>query len=153
MAKQAGEVSMWFIPLHFSFAFVFPMQRFLQCQLKNSVIAYVSVAALVVHALVTWVCMSKLQFGLTGTTLTLDFSWWVSILGLFGYVTCGGCPDTWKGFSMEAFTSLWEFSRLFTASGVMLWSSLLLSPFLFLRMFLMNQTPESSLFIWCSLEN
>ncbi|WOL12785.1 protein transport protein Sec61 subunit alpha-like [Canna indica] len=75
---------MWFIPLHFSFAFVFLLQRFLQCQLKNSVIAYVSAVALVVHALVTWVCVSKLQFGLIGTTLTLDFSWWVSVLGLFG---------------------------------------------------------------------
>ncbi|WOL09433.1 hypothetical protein Cni_G18186 [Canna indica] len=120
VAKQAGEVSMWFIPLHFSFAFLFPLQRFLQCQLKNSVIAYVSAAALVVHALVTWVCVSKLQFGLIGTTLTLDFSWWVSVLGLFGYVACGGCPDTWKGFSMEAFTGLWEFLRLSAASGVML---------------------------------
>ncbi|WOL05486.1 hypothetical protein Cni_G14215 [Canna indica] len=93
-------------PLHFSFTFVFPLQRFLQCPLKNSVIAYVSAAALVVHALVTWVCVSKLQFGLIGTMLTLDFLWWVSVLGLFGYVTCGGCPDTWKGFSMEAFTGL-----------------------------------------------
>ncbi|WOK97796.1 hypothetical protein Cni_G06504 [Canna indica] len=111
---------MWFIPLHFSFAFVFLLQRFQQCQLKNSVIAYVSAAALVVHALVRWVCVSKLQFGLIGTMLTLNFSWWVSILGLFGYVTCEGCPDTWKGFSMEAFTGLWEFLRLSAAFGVML---------------------------------
>ncbi|WOL11205.1 hypothetical protein Cni_G19967 [Canna indica] len=86
----------------------------------NSVIAYVSVVALVIHALVTWVCVSKLQFELIGTMLTLDFSWWVSVLSLFGYVTCGGCPDTWKGFSMEAFIGLWEFLRLFAASGVML---------------------------------
>ncbi|WOK94336.1 hypothetical protein Cni_G03038 [Canna indica] len=153
VAKQAGEVSMWFIPLHFSFAFVFLLQCFLQCQLKNSVITYVSAAALIVHTLVTWVCVSKLQFGLIGTMLTLDFSWWVSVLSLFGYVTCGGCLDTWKGFSMEAFIGLWEFLRLSAASGVMLWSSLSLSPFLFLHTFLMSQTPESSLLIWCSLEN
>ncbi|CAL9156058.1 unnamed protein product [Musa hybrid cultivar] len=120
LAAQAGEVSMWFIPLHFSFAFLFPLQKFLQCQLKNSISATVSAVALVVHLFVTWLFVSKLQLGLIGTTLTLNFSWWVAVFCLLGYVTCGGCPHTWKGFSMEAFAGLWEFIKLSAASGIML---------------------------------
>ncbi|KAK3042933.1 hypothetical protein RJ639_001009, partial [Escallonia herrerae] len=33
---------------------------------------------------------------------------------------CGGCPLTWAGFSIEAFSGLWEFTKLSAASGVML---------------------------------
>lgn len=120
LAEQAGKVSIWFIPLHLSFAFLFPLQRYLQCQLKNSIIAAVSAFALVVHLFVTWLFVSKLKFGLIGTALTLDFSWWVGIICLFAYVTCGGCPETWNGFSMEAFSELWEFVKLSAASGIML---------------------------------
>ncbi|KAL6960053.1 Protein DETOXIFICATION 27, partial [Sarracenia purpurea var. burkii] len=40
--------------------------------------------------------------------------------GMFGYTVWGGCPDTWSGFSVEAFSGLWEFIKLSTASGVML---------------------------------
>ncbi|CAL9132357.1 unnamed protein product [Musa textilis] len=50
----------------------------------------------------------------------LNFSWWVAVFCLLGYVTRGGCPHTWKGFSMEAFAGLWEFIKLSAASGIML---------------------------------
>ncbi|RWV88389.1 hypothetical protein GW17_00049523, partial [Ensete ventricosum] len=78
LAAQAGEVSMLFIPLHFSFAFAFafPLQRFLQCQLKNSINAKVCAVALLVHLFVTRLFVSTLQLGLIGTTLTLNFSSW-----------------------------------------------------------------------------
>jgi len=55
-----------------------------------------------------------------GVALTLNFSWWVLVVGLFGYTVCGGCPLTWTGFSTEAFSGLWEFVKLSAASGVML---------------------------------
>ncbi|OAY62853.1 Protein DETOXIFICATION 27 [Ananas comosus] len=120
LAAQAGDVSMWLIPLHFSFAFLFPLQRFLQCQLKNAVNAVISAVALVVHVFVTWLFVSRMQLGLVGTAATLNFSWWVAAFLQFAYVACGGCPDTWKGFSLEAFAGLWEFLKLSAASGVML---------------------------------
>nr|CAD1838123.1 unnamed protein product [Ananas comosus var. bracteatus] len=120
LAAQAGDVSMWLIPLHFSFAFLFPLQRFLQCQLKNAVNAVISAVALVVHVFVTWLFVSRMQLGLVGTAATLNFSWWVAALLQFAYVACGGCPDTWKGFSLEAFAGLWEFLKLSAASGVIL---------------------------------
>ncbi|XP_020104248.1 protein DETOXIFICATION 27-like isoform X3 [Ananas comosus] len=84
LAAQAGDVSMWLIPLHFSFAFLFPLQRFLQCQLKNAVNAVISAVALVVHVFVTWLFVSRMQLGLVGTAATLNFSclenWYYRIL-------------------------------------------------------------------------
>ncbi|TQE12721.1 hypothetical protein C1H46_001741 [Malus baccata] len=55
-----------------------------------------------------------------GTTLTIGFAWWVSVVALFAYTVCGGCPETWTGFSVQAFLGLWDFFKLAVASGVML---------------------------------
>lgn len=64
--------------------------------------------------------MYKLRVGIVGAALTIDFSWWVSVLGMFGYAVFGGCPETWTGFSGQAFVGLWDFFKLSLASGVML---------------------------------
>jgi MATE family multidrug resistance protein len=37
IAELSGVVAIWVIPLHFAFTLSFPLQRFLQCQLKNRV--------------------------------------------------------------------------------------------------------------------
>ncbi|XP_044478413.1 protein DETOXIFICATION 27-like isoform X1 [Mangifera indica] len=120
LAEQTGIVAVWLIPLHLSFPFQFTLQRFLQCQLKTAVIAWVSGVALLVHVIVSWVFVYKLRVGIVGTAITLDFSWWLSVLGLFCYSVCGGCPQSWTGFSNQAFVGLWEFLKLSVASGVML---------------------------------
>lgn len=121
VAETAGLVSLCLLPLHFSLALQFPLQRFLQSQLKNNVIAYVTLVALVVHVLVSWLVVYKFKLGLIGTALSLNLAWWIIVLGLFGYVVFGGCPLTWSGFSVEAFSELWEFVKLSASSGVMLW--------------------------------
>ncbi|GLU16121.1 hypothetical protein SLE2022_325710 [Rubroshorea leprosula] len=120
LAEQTGLVAVWLIPFHLSFPFQFSLQRFLQSQLKTAVIAWVSGGALAVHVLVSWFFVYKLRVGIVGTALTLDFSWWVSVLGLFGYTVFGGCPLSWTGFSAQAFVGLWDFFKLSVASGVML---------------------------------
>ncbi|XP_052201654.1 protein DETOXIFICATION 27-like isoform X6 [Diospyros lotus] len=120
VADLSGIVAMWLIPMHMSFAFQFSLVRFLQCQLKMAVIAWVSGGALALHVFVSWFFVYRLRVGIVGTALTLDFSWWVSVLGLFGYVVLGGCPHSWTGFSEQAFVRLWEFFKLSVASGVML---------------------------------
>lgn len=122
VAEQSGSVALWFIPLHFSFAFQFPLQRFLQSQLKTGVLIWVPVLALVIHVFLSWVFVSKIQLGAVGVALALDISWWVLVLGMYGYVACGGCPQTWTGFSVQAFSGLLEFLKLSASSGVMLWS-------------------------------
>ncbi|KAK7834042.1 protein detoxification 28, partial [Quercus suber] len=50
--------------------------------------------------------------GVVGTAATLNFSWWVLVFGLLAYTIYGGCPLTWTGFSIEAFSGLWEHSFL-----------------------------------------
>lgn len=120
LAELSGVVAMWLIPMHLSFPFQFTLQRFLQSQLKTAVIAWISVGALALHVFVSWFFVYKLRVGIVGAALTLDFSWWVSVLGLYGYAVCGGCPHSWTGFSVHGFAGLWEFSKLSVASGVML---------------------------------
>ncbi|XP_022136372.1 protein DETOXIFICATION 27-like, partial [Momordica charantia] len=75
---------------------------------------------LVVHVLVSWLLVYGLKLGLVGTAVTINFSWWVLVFGLLIYTVSGGCPLTWTGFSVEAFSGLWEFVKLSAASGLML---------------------------------
>ncbi|VYS69220.1 unnamed protein product [Arabidopsis thaliana] len=119
IAELSGIISVWAIPTHFSFAFFFPINRFLQCQLKNSVIAISSGVSLVVHIFVCWLFVYVLELGVIGTIATANVSWWLNVFILFTYTTCGGCPLTWTGFSMESFTRLWEFTKLSASSGIM----------------------------------
>uniref|UniRef100_A0A1J3JFX2 Protein DETOXIFICATION n=5 Tax=Noccaea caerulescens TaxID=107243 RepID=A0A1J3JFX2_NOCCA len=120
IAELCGTIAVWAIPSHFSFAFYFPLSRFFQCQLKNKVIATSSAVALVVHIFVCWLFVYGLKLGAIGTMATVNVSWWFNVLVLFTYATCGKCPLTWTGFSIEAFTGLWEFAKLSASSGVML---------------------------------
>ncbi|KAJ4714515.1 Protein DETOXIFICATION [Melia azedarach] len=120
VAELTGVVAIWIIPIHFSFAFVFPLQRFLQSQLKAGVLAWVGLIALVLHVIVSWLFVFYFKLGVIGTAVTLSFSWWILAFGLLAYTVCGGCPLTWTGFTIEAFSGLWEFVKLSAASGVML---------------------------------
>ncbi|KAL1209032.1 Protein DETOXIFICATION 28 [Cardamine amara subsp. amara] len=120
IAELSGTIAVWAIPTHFSFAFFFPINRFLQCQLKNMVIAISSGVALVVHIFVCWLFVYVLNLGVIGTIATANVSWWVNVFILYIYTTCGGCPLTWSGFSIETFTGLWEFTKLSASSGIML---------------------------------
>ncbi|KAK4794028.1 hypothetical protein SAY86_012022 [Trapa natans] len=146
VAELSGVAACWMIPLHFSFAFQFPLQRyvfilyyiiyiyiymhghlffslwgrFLQCQMKNNVIAWVSLVALIFNVLGSWLCVYVFNFGIVGICIVLDISWWILVVSLYVYTACGGCPLTWTGFSVQAFSGLWEFVKLSFASGVML---------------------------------
>ncbi|RZC57087.1 hypothetical protein C5167_004384 [Papaver somniferum] len=120
LAEQSGLVTIWLIPVHFAFAFQLPLQRYLQCQHKTPITAYVSWFVLAFHIFVNWLFIYKLGFGIIGAAVTMNISWWIIVLVLCWYVVCGGCPETWTGFSTEAFSGLWEFFKLSAASGVML---------------------------------
>ncbi|KAK3030178.1 hypothetical protein RJ639_039655 [Escallonia herrerae] len=121
VAEQSGLVALWFLPIHFSFAFQCPLQRFLQSQLKTGVLVWVSLVAILVHVLISWLFVYQFEFGVVGLAIALDISWWVLVFGMLGYTVLGGCPDTWTGFSVQAFSGLWDFLKLSASSGVMLW--------------------------------
>ncbi|KHG03893.1 Protein TRANSPARENT TESTA 12 -like protein [Gossypium arboreum] len=92
VAEMSGVAAIWMIPLHFNFAFQFPLQRFLQSQSKTLVLAYASFGALGVNVLTSWVFVNVLDWGVIGASLALDISWWVGSLGLYSYTVLGGCP-------------------------------------------------------------
>ncbi|KAI3992909.1 hypothetical protein MKX01_034259 [Papaver californicum] len=143
LAELTGLVTIWFIPLPFALAVQLPSQRFLQCQRKTPIAAWVCLGALLFHIFSSWLVVYKLGFGVTGAVATANVSWWIIALGSFSYIVCGGCPETWTGFSMEAFSGLWEFFKLSLASGVMIWYTIYLSFYLLLfadvqRFFLYN---------------
>ncbi|KAJ8477314.1 hypothetical protein OPV22_021041 [Ensete ventricosum] len=54
IAREAGDLSLWLLPLHYSYVFMFRLPRFLQCQLKYYVNAAFTVLALLVHIFISW---------------------------------------------------------------------------------------------------
>ncbi|KAM1180652.1 hypothetical protein ACFX13_020038 [Malus domestica] len=54
----------------------FPLQRFLQCQLQNMVIAWVSFVGLLINAFTSWLSIYVFDFGVVGAAIALDISWW-----------------------------------------------------------------------------
>lgn len=122
LAEKAGVLSIWFLPFHFSIAFYYPLQRFMQSQVKVWPIVWSAVAALLLHLVTCWVLVVELKMGVEGIVVACNIGWLVMPIILMCYTVCGGCRLTWTGFSVDAFSGLWEFVKLSSASGVMLWS-------------------------------
>ncbi|XLR63588.1 hypothetical protein S83_014260 [Arachis hypogaea] len=120
IAELAGAISISIIPIHFAYAFYFPLYFFLQSQLENKVIAWVSLFAFFVHLLLAWLAAYKFKMGVLFVAAAANVSWIILTLGFLGYIVLGNCPATWTGFSIEAFSGLSEFAQLSAASGVMI---------------------------------
>ncbi|KAB5533663.1 hypothetical protein DKX38_016749 [Salix brachista] len=109
------------IPQIFAYACNFPIQKFLQAQSVILPSTCISAAALVLHLILCWVVIFKLGGGLLGAGLVTSFSWWVIVVAQFVYILVSKkFKHTWKGFSIQAFSGLWDFFKLSLASGVML---------------------------------
>ncbi|MFQ6646637.1 hypothetical protein Gotur_018891 [Gossypium turneri] len=72
------------------------------------------------HICLSWLLTMKLKYGLIGALLSTILAYWIPNIGQLIFVTCGGCKDTWKGFSMLAFKDLWPVVKLSLSSGAML---------------------------------
>ncbi|XP_068312897.1 protein DETOXIFICATION 33-like isoform X1 [Pyrus communis] len=120
ISEAAGKFAVWMLPQLFAYALNFPIQKFLQAQRKVSVIAWISAAVLVEHAVFSWLLMIKLGWGLTGAAITLNASWWLIIIAQLLYIFITKSDGAWSGFSWLAFADLWGFVKLSLASAVML---------------------------------
>ncbi|WCJ27661.1 MATE efflux family protein [Euphorbia peplus] len=120
VSEIAGYISYWFIPILYSFCFTFSVQKFLQTQMKNSVVGWLSAASFVVHVLLSWIFVSVLGWGIPGAMSSMIVSNWFVLIGLLVYVFGGWCPHSWKGFSSAAFSDLFPVVKLSISSGVML---------------------------------
>ncbi|XP_020534426.1 protein DETOXIFICATION 21 isoform X2 [Jatropha curcas] len=120
IAKVAGNISLWLIPVVFSFIISFTCQMFLQAQSKNMIIAYLAAFSLSLHLLLSWLLTVKYKLGIPGAMASTILAYWIPNLGQLMFVTCGGCRETWKGFSVLAFKDLCPVIKLSLSSGAML---------------------------------
>ncbi|KAJ0018048.1 hypothetical protein Pint_09948 [Pistacia integerrima] len=121
IASSAAIFVYGLIPQIFAYAANFPIQKFLQAQSIVFPSAYIAAATLVVHLLLSWLAIFKFGWGLLGASLVLSLSWWIVVVAQFVYIlTSERCKYTWTGFTLQAFTGLWEFLKLSTASAIML---------------------------------
>ena len=109
------------IPQLFAYALNFPIQKFLQAQRKVFVMAWISVVVLVIHAVLSWLLILKLGYGLVGAAVMLNLSWWLIVISQLLYIFITTSDGAWSGFSMLAFADLYGFVKLSLASAVMLW--------------------------------
>jgi len=119
IAESGGYISLWFIPFVYNFVFSLTIQMFLQAQLKNMVIAWLSIFQFGIHIPLSWLLVYKLGFGVPGAMIALSVSSWFLVIGEFIYIFGGWCPYSWKGFTVAAFKDLVPVVKLSISSGVM----------------------------------
>ncbi|KAJ0682618.1 putative multi antimicrobial extrusion protein [Helianthus annuus] len=93
---------------------------YLQSQLKNMIIAWLSAVRFVIHTALSLLFVYKLNMGISGAMIALSMSSWFLVIGEFIYIFGGWCPNSWKGFTVAAFKDLVPVIKLSISSGVML---------------------------------
>ena len=121
IAEVGGYIAHWLIGVMLSFIVCFTCQVFLQSQSKNMIIAYLAAFSIAIHLLLSWLLTVKYKFGIPGALSSTLLAFWIPNIGQLMFVMCGGCRETWKGFSSLAFKDLWPVVKLSMSSGVMLW--------------------------------
>ncbi|KAK4743680.1 hypothetical protein SAY87_009992 [Trapa incisa] len=120
IAREAGVVSLWVIPIMYGMVFSTPLQMYLQAQQRNTVIIWFSAGSLLLDAVLGWAFVSRLRLGLGGAFGALNISYWLFVIMEFVYLFGGWCPDTWKGLTLQAFSDLWPVIKLSVSSGIMI---------------------------------
>ncbi|KAJ4970617.1 hypothetical protein NE237_003716 [Protea cynaroides] len=117
---MANIISLWYIPIIFSYVFLYTLQMYLQIQSKNMIITWLAAVTLFLHGFCSWILVDKMGLGIAGVMISMNLASWVPIVGQLIFIFYGGCPLTWTGFSMLAFSDLWPVIKLSVSSGVML---------------------------------
>ncbi|KAB1223119.1 Protein TRANSPARENT TESTA 12 [Morella rubra] len=113
-------ISLWFIPGIYSYVFSSTIQMYLQAQLKNLIVGWLSAASFLLQVLLSMVFVSILGLGVPGAMVAFNISSWLLVIGEFVYIFGGWCPNTWNGFTAAAFIDIWPVLKLSISSGVML---------------------------------
>ncbi|CAI9094791.1 OLC1v1030585C1 [Oldenlandia corymbosa var. corymbosa] len=120
IAKEAGKIALWLIPVVYSYILSLTCQMFLQSQSKNMIIAYLAVVSLSIHVFLSWLLTVKYNYGIPGAMISMILAFWIPNVGQLLFIFNGGCQETWKGFSSLAFKDLIPIMRLSLASGAMI---------------------------------
>ncbi|GMH17262.1 hypothetical protein Nepgr_019103 [Nepenthes gracilis] len=119
IAELAGTFTIQVIPQMFSLAINFPTQKFLQSQSKVGIMAWIGLAALILHIVMLYFFIEVFGWGTAGAAAAYNISAWGIALAQVVYIV-GWCKDAWTGLSRLAFHDLWPFARLSVASAVMI---------------------------------
>nr|XP_017218740.1 PREDICTED: protein DETOXIFICATION 21-like isoform X4 [Daucus carota subsp. sativus] len=63
IAKRGGYISLWFIPFVYNFDFSLTIHMYLQAQLKNKLIAWISVFQFILHVPLSWLFVTYFSWG------------------------------------------------------------------------------------------
>lgn len=119
IAETAGIVALWFIPLTFSFAVLCASNMFLQSQSKIIVLSCFTTISLLVHIFLSWLLTVRFEFGMTGSMVSTTLAYWIPNVGQIVYIVCGGCRETWRGFTALAFKDLGHTIKIAVSSCLM----------------------------------
>ncbi|GJN38533.1 hypothetical protein PR202_gb27585 [Eleusine coracana subsp. coracana] len=119
VAREAGRFSLYILPSILAMAVIFPTANFLRAQSKVTVLAWIGIAGFLLSAVLNYLLVVILGWGLAGAAAAYDISYWFIALGQAVYIV-GWCKDGWKGWSMAAFQDIWAFVKLSLESAVML---------------------------------
>eukprot|EP00256_Glycine_max_P068898 XP_025983493.1 protein DETOXIFICATION 21 isoform X7 [Glycine max] len=120
IAQVARTISIWSIPVLFAYIVSNSCQTFLQSQSKNVIISYLAALSIIIHVSLSWLFTMQFKYGIPGAMISTILAYWIPNIGQLIFITCGWCPETWKGFSFLAFKDLWPVAKLSISSGAML---------------------------------
>jgi MATE family multidrug resistance protein len=129
ISTEAGVFNRWMIPGLFAYGLLQCLNRFLQTQ--NNVIPMLisSGFTALLHVLVCWVLVFKIELGSKGAALAIAISNWVNVILIVIYVRFSpACMKTWTGFSKEALHDILSFIKLAVPSAIMIWQVLYAPP-------------------------
>ncbi|KAK2638412.1 hypothetical protein Ddye_026207 [Dipteronia dyeriana] len=120
IAEASGRMSLWFIPFLYYFVFSLTIQMYLQAQLKNMIVGWLSTASFLLDVLLAWIFVYKFGWGVNGAMAAMNIGAWLMVIGEFVYIFGGWCTNSWKGFTKAAFADIVPVMKLSISSGVML---------------------------------
>ncbi|XP_047073861.1 protein DETOXIFICATION 19-like [Lolium rigidum] len=120
VSRAAAEFIRYQIPGLFAYSFLQCMLRYLQTQSVVLPLVVCSGVPFAFHVVLNHLLVNVLGLGLAGSSASISVSFWFSCLMLLGYVMWSKKFDeTWKGFSVDAFSYVLPTIRLAAPSAIM----------------------------------
>ncbi|PON38429.1 hypothetical protein PanWU01x14_312630, partial [Parasponia andersonii] len=79
----SGKISLWCIPFIYYLIFNFTIQMYLQAQLKNMIVGWLSTLAFIFHIIFSWIFVFKLNWGINGALGAMNVASWATVIGQF----------------------------------------------------------------------
>ncbi|KAH6827717.1 MATE efflux family protein [Perilla frutescens var. hirtella] len=121
IAEMAGTTTaLWFIPMMFLYAVLQCFNTFLQSQSKNFLLSCLVLLCLLLHVFASWLLTAKLELGVPGVMASAVSAYLIPNAVQVVHLMCGGCRETWNGFTALAFRDLGPAIKLSLSSAAML---------------------------------